>query len=96
MPDIILLSDRGSEVQMRKEGTSRRRISRTLHVFGGLFPSTCASARLHMLIFYLSCLFSPNMEGLGHFRLSDNSMGNQETIRDIKMDLIDEQHRCMG
>ena len=41
-----------------------------------------------MLIFYLSCLFLPNMEGLGHFRLSDNSMGNQVTISDIKMDLI--------
>ena len=32
------------------------------------------SARLHMLIFYLLCLFSPNMEGLGHFRLSDIKM----------------------
>ena len=46
------------------------------------------SARLHVLIFYLSCLFSPNMEGLGHFRLSDNSMGNQATISDIKMESI--------
>ena len=46
------------------------------------------SARLHVLIFYLSCLFSPNMEGLGHFRLSNNSMGNQATISDIKMESI--------
>jgi hypothetical protein len=53
-----------------------------------VIPHGSASARLHVLIFYLSCLFSPNMEGLGHYRLSDNSMGNQATISDIKMDLI--------
>ena len=52
----------------------------------GLAGNNDASARLHVLIFYLSCLFSPNMEGLGHFRLSDNSMGNQATISNIKMD----------
>ena len=28
------------------------------------------------------------MEGLGHFRLSNNSMGNQVTISNIKMDSI--------
>ena len=31
-------------------------------------PSISKTARAY---FYLSCLFSPNMEGLGHFRLSD-------------------------
>ena len=51
--------------------------------------SSCTtSARLYMLIFYLLCLFSPNMEGLGHFRLSNSSMGKQVTISDIKMDSI--------
>ena len=55
---------------------------------GVRFERHPASARLYVLIFYLSCLFSPNMEGLGHFRLSDSSMGNQATISDIKMDSI--------
>ena len=30
------------------------------------------SARLHVLIFCLSCLFLSNMEGVGHFRLSNH------------------------